>query len=230
MNLSKELMIRDLPVMERPRERMLKQGAQALSSGELVAIILRTGSNRESALQLAQSLLSNIGGIENFKQITIEELVAIHGIGQAKAVQLLAAVELGRRVLEITPAVKYAIRKPQDAAKYVSDDLKHLQQEHFVILLLDTKNCVISQELITVGTLNSSIVHPREVFKPAIKKSVSAIILVHNHPSGDSTPSKEDIEVTKRLIKAGQLIGIDVLDHVIIGGSGYTSLREEQLI
>lgn len=230
MNWNKGLTIRDLPAMERPRERMIKQGAHALSSSELVAILLRTGSNRQSALQLAQSLLSEIEGIENLQQITIEELTAIHGIGHAKAVQLLAAVELGRRVRELVPATKYAIRMPQDAASYVSDDLRHLQQEHFVVLLLDTKNCVVSQELITVGTLNSSIVHPREVFRPAIKKSVSAIILVHNHPSGDSTPSKEDIEVTKRLIKAGQLIGIDVLDHVIIGGSGYTSLREEQLI
>lgn len=230
MKWNKELMIRDLPARERPRERMVNYGARALSNSELLAILLRTGSNRESALQLAQSLISEIEGIENLKLITIEELTAIYGIGQAKAVQILAAVELGRRVQEFAPAEKYPIRMPKDAAKYVGDDLRHLQQEHFVVLLLDTKNCVISQELITVGTLNSSIVHPREVFRPAIKKSVSAIILVHNHPSGDSTPSKEDIEVTERLIKAGKLIGIDVLDHVIIGGSSYTSLREGKYI
>ncbi|MFA7502986.1 MAG: DNA repair protein RadC [Anaerovoracaceae bacterium] len=224
---SKDLMIRDLPARERPRERLLRQGARALSDSELLAILLRTGSNRESALELAKSLIIEIEGIENLKLITLEELTAMHGIGSAKAMQIIAAIELGRRLREIAVECKSIVSSPADAAHYIADELRDLQQEHFVVLLLDTKNSIISKELITVGTLNSSIVHPREVFKPAIKKSSSAIILVHNHPSGDSTPSREDIDVTKRLIKVGDVIGIEVLDHIIIGGAGYTSLREQ---
>ncbi len=227
MKVSKDLMIRDLPLRERPRERLLRQGARALSDSELLAILLRTGSSRASALDLAKLLLQEIEGLENLKGITLEELTAIHGIGTAKGMQIIAAIELGRRLREIAVEARTLVRSPADAAYYIADEVRDLVQEHFLVLLLDTKNSIISKELITVGTLNSSIVHPREVFRPAIKKSCSAMILVHNHPSGDSTPSREDIDVTRRLMKVGEVVGIEVLDHIIIGGAGYTSLREQ---
>ncbi|MGD9677322.1 MAG: DNA repair protein RadC [Vulcanibacillus sp.] len=226
----KQIMIRDIPVSERPRERMSKYGAVSLSNVELIAILLRTGGPNESVIQLANSVMAKVETLEGFYDISLEELTNIKGIGPAKAIQIKAGIELGKRVVRQLPQVKYSIHSPKDAAEYLIDDIKFLKQEHFIILLLDTKNQIISKETISIGTLNSSIVHPREVFKPAIKKSVSAIILAHNHPSGDPTPSKEDIEITKRLTKAGEILGIDVLDHIIIGDSKYISFKEEGLL
>lgn len=226
----KQIMIRDIPENERPRERMLKYGAESLSNIELLAILLRTGSPNESVIQLAHSVMSRLETLQGFYDISLEELTNIRGIGPAKAIQIKAGLELGKRVLKQMPQAKYSIHSPADAANYIIDDIKFLKQEHFIILLLDTKNQVISKETISIGTLNSSIVHPREVFKPAIKKSISAIILAHNHPSGDPTPSREDIEITKRLIKAGEILGIDVLDHIVIGDSKYISFKEEGLL
>ncbi len=230
MEQMKQIMIRDIPQNERPRERMLKYGSESLSNVELLAILLRTGSQNESVIQLAHSVMSKIETLQGFYDISLEELTNIRGIGPAKAIQIKAGIELGKRVLQQVPQAKFSIQMPGDAARYIEDDIKYLKQEHFITLMLDTKNQVISKETISIGTLNSSIVHPREVFKPAIKKSVSAIILAHNHPSGDPTPSREDIEVTKRLVKAGELLGIDVLDHIIIGDSKYISFKEEGFI
>lgn len=230
MEEMKQIMIRDIPVSERPRERMLKYGSGGLSNIELLAILLRTGSKNESVIQLAQSVMSRIETLRDFHDISLEELTKIRGIGPAKAIQIIAGIELGKRVFQQVSHIKFSIHMPGDAARYIEDDIKYLKQEHFITLLLDTKNQIISKETISVGTLNSSIVHPREVFRPAIKKSVSAIILVHNHPSGDPTPSKEDIEVTKRLVKAGELLGIGILDHIIIGDAKYISFKEEGLI
>ncbi len=230
MEQMKQIMIKDIPESERPRERMLRYGSGGLSNIELLAILLRTGSQNESVIQLAQSVMSRLETLQDFHEISIEELTKIRGIGPAKAIQIIAGIELGRRVFQQVPQIKFSIHMPGDAARYIEDDIKYLKQEHFITLLLDTKNQIISKETISVGTLNSSIVHPREVFKPAIKKSISSIILVHNHPSGDPTPSKEDIEVTKRLVKAGELLGIGILDHIIIGDSKYMSFKEEGLI
>lgn len=227
MKQMKHIMVRDIPQSERPRERMLKYGAENMSSVELLAILLRTGNSKESVLQVAQNLLVQTETLKNLNETSLEELMKIRGIGLAKAIQIKAGIELGRRVVKQAPEEKFIIRKPEDAAKFIMEDIAFLKKEHFITLLLDTKNHIISKETISIGTLNASIVHPREVFKPAIKKSVSAIILVHNHPSGDTTPSNEDIKVTRRLIKAGEILGIDVLDHIIIGGSEHLSFKVE---
>lgn len=227
MTLEKQLMVKDLPLIERPRERMLQYGAENLSNAELLAILLRTGSTNESVVQLANKILVELETLQNLYDVTIEELTRIKGIGPAKAIQIKAAIEIGRRILKQSPQERITIRSPKDVADYLMEDMRYLKQEYFIALLLNTKNQIINKEEISVGTLNSSVIHPREVFKPAIKKSVSAIIIVHNHPSGDPTPSREDIEVTKRLAKAGEILGIDILDHVIIGDLKYVSLKEK---
>lgn len=225
-----EKSLSSVPVVELPRERMMNQGLEALSNVELIAILLRTGSSGESVMNLASRVLAQVGGIREFLDTSLEELIKVKGIGTAKAVQLLAGIELGRRVAKTTPQERWAIRSPEDVSKLVMEEMRHLTQEHFVCLFLNTKNQVIAQHTIFIGSLNSSIVHPREVFKEAIRRSSASIICLHNHPSGDPTPSKEDIEVTKRLISVGQIVGIDVLDHVIIGDGRFCSLREKGLI
>ncbi|TCS79059.1 RadC family protein [Tepidibacillus fermentans] len=226
----KNIMVRDVPLDERPRERLMKYGAEQLSSSELLAIILRTGSTNESVLQLATKILSKFETLQSLYDVTIEELMMIKGVGKAKAIEIKAAIEFGKRIVKATPTEKETIRSPRDVFAYLGEDMRFLRQEHFVAILLDTKNHIIAKETISVGSLNASIVHPREVFKPAIKKSASAMIVAHNHPSGDPSPSREDIEITKRLYQAGEILGIDLLDHVIIGEDKYTSLKEKGLI
>lgn len=225
-----EKSLSSVPVVELPRERMMNQGLDALSNVELIAILLRTGSSGESVMNLANRVLGQVGGIREFLDTSLEELIKVKGIGTAKAIQLLAGIELGRRVAKTTPQERWAIRSPEDVSKLMMEEMRHLTQEHFVCLFLNTKNQVIAQHTIFIGSLNSSIVHPREVFKEAIRRSSASIICLHNHPSGDPTPSKEDIEVTKRLISVGQIVGIDMLDHVIIGDGRFCSLREKGLI
>lgn len=229
MGDTRPIMVKDVPLAERPRERLLQVGASFLSNAELLAILLRTGSSNESVLHLAQKILAELETLHNLHDVTIEELTKIKGIGPAKAVQIKAAIELGKRIVLQSPIDRVSIRSPKDVAHYIMEEMRYLKQEHFIALLLNTKNQIIGKETITVGTLNSSLVHPREVFKPAIKKSSSAMIVVHNHPSGDPTPSKEDIDVTHRLVNAGELIGIDVLDHIVIGDNAYISLKEKGL-
>jgi len=219
-----------VPLMELPRERMIHKGVQALSNVELIAILLGTGSVGESVVNLAHRVMGHVGGLRQFLDISMEELTEVKGIGPAKAISLLASVELGRRIAKPTPETRCTIRSPEDVSKFMMEELRYLQQEHFVCLFLNTKNQVIGQHTIFIGSLNSSIVHPREVFKEAIRRSSASIICLHNHPSGDPAPSKEDIEVTKRLIQAGQLVGIDILDHVVIGDGRYYSLKEHGLI
>ncbi len=220
----------NLPLAELPRERMIDKGIDALSNAELIAILLRTGSTGEPVIQLAHRVLGHVGGLRQFLDASLEELVKVKGVGTAKAIQLLAGIELGRRVAKTKPEERGVIRSPEDVSNLLMEDLRYLTQEHFVCLFLNTKNQVIAHSTVFIGSLNSSIVHPREVFKEAIRKSSASVICLHNHPSGDPTPSKEDIEVTKRLIQAGQIIGIDVLDHVIIGDGRYVSLKEKGLI
>ncbi|WP_054951466.1 RadC family protein [Numidum massiliense] len=223
-------MIRDVPVDERPRERLMQYGATALSNAELIAILLRTGTSSQSAKHLAERILSAAGGLKGLTDSSIETLTQVKGIGPAKAVQVLAGVELGRRISRALPEERFAIRSPQDAADLMMDELQHLQQEHFVCLFLNTKNEVLAKETVFVGSLNASIVHPREVFKRAISRVSAAIICLHNHPSGDPTPSREDRYVTKRLKQAGELIGIDVLDHIIIGEQRFYSMKDNGLM
>jgi DNA repair protein RadC len=221
------LMIRDYPTDERPRERMVQSGAASLSNQELLAIILRTGTKSESVLQLSNRVLTTFEGLRLLKEASLEEITDINGIGLAKAVQIMAAVEIGRRIANLEYDDRYSIRSPEDGANYVMNDMRFLSQEHFVCLYLNTKNQVLHKQTIFIGSLNASIVHPREVFKEAFRRSAASIICIHNHPSGDPTPSREDIEVTKRLAECGKIIGIDVLDHLIIGEKKYVSLKEK---
>lgn len=222
-----ELKIRDVHVDDRPRERLVRQGAQSLSNQELIAILLRTGTKEESVLALANRVLNYFEKLHELKRATIEEIISIKGIGEAKAVQLLAAVELGRRLAQKQVESRFTIRSPQDAATFLMPDMSSLQQEHFVALFLNVKNQVLHKQTIFIGSLNSSIVHPREIFREAVKRSTASIICAHNHPSGNPTPSPEDIEVTKRLQEAGYIIGIEVIDHVIIGDHQFISLKEK---
>ncbi len=222
-----ELMIRDVHVNDRPRERLMQQGPQSLSNQELIAILLRTGTKKESVLSLANRVLNYFEQIQELKHATLEEIVSINGIGEAKAVQLLAAIELGRRLAQIQVNTRFTIRSPQDAASFLMPEMSSLNQEHFVVLFLNTKNQVIHKQTIFIGSLNSSIVHPREIFREAVKRSAASIICAHNHPSGIATPSPEDIDVTKRIQEAGYIIGIDLIDHIIVGDHQFISLKEK---
>ncbi|WP_179295575.1 RadC family protein [Bacillus sp. FJAT-45350] len=219
-------MIRDVPQSERPRERMVNEGPKFLTNQELLAILLRSGTKQESVLTLAQRLLQQFDGLYLLKDATLEELQQIKGIGLAKAIEIRAALELGRRISTLQIEDRYTIRSPEDVSRYVMEDMRFLTQEHFVCLYLNTKNHVLHKETIFVGSLNASIVHPREVFKEAFRRSAASIICLHNHPSGDPSPSSEDIEVTKRLRESGKILGIELLDHVIIGDRKFISLKE----
>ena len=223
-------MMRDVPHEERPRERMLEYGASALNHVELLAIVLRTGTRQQSVLRLAQRLLAEAGGLRSLIDLTVTELMKIKGIGQAKAIQLKAVIELGHRISRTKLPVGSVIRTPEDVANLMMEQLKYLHKEHFVCLFLNTKNYMIAQETLSIGSLDAAIVHPREVFRAAIKCSSASIVCVHNHPSGDPAPSDEDIKLTQRLIEVGKIVGIDVLDHVIIGDGVYVSLKSRGVI
>ena len=220
-------MIKDLPLSERPRERLLSSGAAYVSNAELLAILLRTGTKKQSALDLAQSILTYTGGLKDLNEITPEELMKIPGIGQSKAVMLLAGIEFGKRILDSKQNKRSPIQSPEEAYQLLSPKMQHLSQEHFVVLFLDTKNNVIGNKTIFIGSLNKAIVHPREVFKEAIKRSAASIVCAHNHPSGDAQPSAQDIQLTHRLEEVGDLVGIKLVDHLIIGEGQFVSLREK---
>ncbi|MFD0768187.1 DNA repair protein RadC [Bacillus sp. CGMCC 1.60114] len=219
--------IRDVVKEDQPRERLLLEGASSLSNTELLAILLRTGSKEESVLTLANRILHHFDGLRMLKDATIEEMTSIHGVGMAKASQLIAAFELGRRMVRLEYQNRYSIRNPEDCARYMMEEMRFLQQEHFVCLYLNTKNQVMHRQTVFIGSLNASIVHPREVFKEAFRRAAASIICLHNHPSGDPAPSQEDIEVTKRLVECGKIIGIEILDHIIIGDHKFVSLKDK---
>ena len=216
-----------LPSHLKPRERLCEMGVEELFDTELMAILLGSGSKDENVMVVAKKVLDLIRQESNFQDISIQELIKIKGIGKAKASTILAGVELGRRLFMQSKKRKIQITKPQTIAEYYYEKLCHKMTEHFCILLLDTKNRIICEELISQGSLNASIVHPREVFKPAIRKSAHSIVLIHNPPSGDVSPSHEDIEITKRLSESGRIIGVSVLDHLIIGDKKFLSLKEK---
>ncbi|MCO7127945.1 DNA repair protein RadC [Sporolactobacillus shoreicorticis] len=223
-------MMKDVPQEDRPRERLIREGASSLSSQELLAILLHSGTRNESVMQLAERLVCRFEGLDLLREASIEELKQVKGIGTAKAVQLLAGFEIGQRMARMVHDSRYAIRSPEDGADYVMEELRVLKQEHFVALFLNTKNQVLYKKTIFVGSLNASIVHPREVFKEAVRQSAAAIICFHNHPSGDPTPSREDIDVTKRLASCGKMLGVDVLDHIVIGDQCFVSLKQKGLL
>ncbi|MGV2622246.1 DNA repair protein RadC [Halobacillus sp. ACCC02827] len=221
------ILIKDVPKEERPRERLMQLGAGRLSNQELLAIMLGSGTKQESVMELAGRLLVHFEGILLLKDATIEELTAIRGIGSAKAVMLMSAIELGRRLHQMKPVERYMIRSPEDGADFIMEEMRDLKQEHFICLFLNTKNQVIHRQTVFIGSLNASIVHPREVYKEAVKRSAASIICAHNHPSGDPTPSQEDIQVTRRLKECGKMIGIELLDHLVIGDRKFISLKEK---
>lgn len=229
---AKPLMMKEIPEDERPREKMLIHGAQALSNAELLAILLRTGTRQEPVVSLAQRILKQFegAGLSALAAVKPQELSKVKGVGAAKAVAVMAAIELGTRLHSQAAAERSVIRSPQDAAELMMARLRYEPREHFMALLLSTKNHIIATPVISVGSLNASIVHPRELFREAIRYSAASVILIHNHPSGDPAPSQEDIALTKKLAEAGQLLDIAVLDHVIIGDNRYVSLKEKGII
>jgi len=222
-------MIRDLPRGERPRERLRDYGSSHLSNAELIAILLRTGVTGESVLNLAVRLLSRFQGLPGVARATFGELCSLKGISEAKACQLQAAFELGRRMVALLPEDRAVIRSPEDVANLLAAEMSLLDQEHLRVVLLDTKNHVTNVSEVYIGNVNSSVVRPAEVFRPAIRENSVAIVVVHNHPSGDPTPSPEDVAITQQLRDSGELLGIELLDHIILGGQRHVSLKEQGL-
>ena len=225
----KPLKMKELPENERPREKMLSRGVHSLSEADLLAILLRIGMKNVPAKSLAEGLIAKYG-LAGLASMSAQELSRLPGIGKVKAVTVLAGIELGRRLSLKSPEKRNVIRSPQDAAELVMPYLRYANKEYFVALLLSTKNHVLAQPVISMGSLNASIVHPRELFREALSYSAASVILVHNHPSGDPMPSEEDIILTKKLVQAGQVLSISVLDHVIIGDGKYVSLKEKGIL
>lgn len=221
--------ISDLHEADRPRERLASLGAQALTNAELIAILLRVGVPGENAVQVGQRLLQVFGGLRGLHRVPFKELMNQHGMGEAKASQIKAAIELGRRLTLEAPEEKPAINSPADAAALVQYDMSALEQEHLRVILLDRRNRVLEIVEVYKGSVNSSQVRVGELFKDAVRTNASAIIVAHNHPSGDPTPSPDDVAVTRAIVQAGKLLDIDVLDHVVIGQGKWVSLKERGL-
>ena len=223
--------VHDLPLSERPRERLAKLGSEALSSQEILALILGRGIKGESVIITAQKLLSRFGNLKNLASASIEELTQTKGIGPAKAAQIKATFELSKRLEHSSNEdTKITVKSPEDVVKTARSLLKGKKKEHFVVICLDTRNHLIKTSTVSIGSLDCSIVHPREVFRDAISSSAASVIFIHNHPSGDPTPSEDDIKMTKRLIEAGEIIGIEVLDHIILCDSEHLSMKAKNLV
>ena len=221
--------MKQMPPELRPRERLLEAGPQALSDAELLGILLGIGSPTKTAVELAGQVVSENDGLFGLHQVAVHDLVRLHGIGEAKACIILAAVEFGKRLGRVRNPGRPMISSPADVDGLLRGRIANLDRENFVAVLLNTKNEVIEFPTISVGTLSASLVHPREVFKPAIRASAASVILAHNHPSGKTEPSREDREVTRRLTSAAEIVGIEVLDHVILGHE-YFSMKEHGML
>jgi DNA repair protein RadC len=222
--------IADMLPEDRPRERLERSGPESLTTPELLAILFRTGTAKKNAVQVAEELFRALGGLGGIATASLDELSSSDGVGRVKAIEVKAAVELGKRLSATQEQAKPVIRSPESVAMLMMSDLRYEQREHLYALVLDARNQVRHTRLISTGTLTESLVHPREVFREAIRFSAAAIVLVHNHPSGDPEPSPQDIATTKRLMEAGKILGIDVLDHVIIGDGRWTSLKQRNLM
>ena len=222
-------MLRDMPVAERPRERLIQVGPRAVSTTELLAITIRTGVGGENVLRLAERLLSHFSGLSGVARASIAELQVVNGIGPAKAVEIKAALELGRRLLAAAPEERPRVTSPADAANLLMSEMMLLEQEHLRLVLLDTRNHVLQTPTIYKGSLNTSVIRVGELFRAAIKENAAAMIVVHNHPSGDPSPSPEDVHVTRQIVQAGKLLDIELLDHIVIGHQRYVSLKERGL-
>lgn len=232
--MAKNFTVRDLPKNERPRERLIKLGPEALSAQELLAIIIARGVSGKSVMNIAQELLSQFGNIKNVGEATIEQFCQTKGIGPAKAVQILACFQICHRIenqeIEENKSKKFIISSPKDVVKIAQSIFKNKKKEYFLIFPLDSRNQIMKEKIISIGSLNASIVHPREIFKDAIAHTAVSIILVHNHPSGDPEPSDDDLKITKQLVEAGKILGIEVLDHIIVGQEKYTSFKDKGIL
>ena len=227
--MSKSFTIHDLPKEERPRERLVKFGEQVLSAQELLQVILGRGVAGESVAVTAQKLLSQFGSLQKLAEASIEELSSIKGIGLAKATQIKAVFEIGRRLSVQAPSYKSKeLTDPKKAYQLIKNKLKDYTREHFYIIALNSRNHSIAE--VSVGSLDASIVHPREVFSEAIKNKAASVIFAHNHPSGDPEPSEDDLEITKRLVKAGKILGIEVVDHIIVAKDKFLSMKEKGIL
>ena len=223
--------IKEIPLNDRPREKMAANGAAVLTDAELIAILLRTGTAEKSAIDIASEMTADGGLYKRLAGITrLNELTNIKGLGQAKAATVLAALEIGRRIASAKPLEKIHLSCPQDVADFLMPRLRYAAKEQFVVILLNSKNKVIGTEVVSEGSLSSSVVHPREVFAPAMLHHAAAIMVAHNHPSGDPKPSFEDEEVTRMLSRSGKVLGIPMIDHVIIGDGNYYSFLENEAL
>lgn len=222
--------IKDWPAGERPREKLLRHGPSALTDAELLALIIRSGTGRATAIDIAKKICRDHGSLPSIAKMTAPELMRLRGIGEAKAVELVAAFEIGRRVEGAPAEERTVIRSPEDVARIMGPLLRDLPAEQFHVLVLDARNGLKHMQEVTSGTLNASLAHPREVFKVAIDRGGAAVIVVHNHPSGNLEPSREDLEITRRLVDAGNVIDIRLHDHIIIAGNGYTSLADRGVV
>ena len=220
-------MIKELPINERPRERFIKYGPSSLQTFELIAIILRTGSKDESVLELAKRVTYKYNTLKELSKASIKDLKTIKGIGNSKAIELLSAFEIGKRVNNESFMTQNKLHSPESIYLYLKSDLEMKTQEHFIALYLNTKGELLKKETLFIGSLNSSLIHPREIFKHAVLNSAAAIIICHNHPSGDPTPSKQDLEITKLIHKNSLMMDIELLDHIIIGKDRYYSFKEK---
>lgn len=222
-------MLKDMQTCEMPRERLLKYGPEALSLAELLAIIIRCGTRDENVLDLSRRILSEFN-IKQLQGITPGQIKKFKGIKNAKAAQIIAIFEIAKRISEDKEPFKLKFGNSKDVSDYLMPKMKDLKKEHLIGLYLDTRNQLIKEETISIGTLNSSLIHPREIFRSAVTEACASIILVHNHPSGDPAPSKDDISVTKKIVKASEVMGIELTDHIIIGNDKYVSFKEDGII
>jgi DNA repair protein RadC len=220
--------VRDLTPSDRPREKLDQRGAVSLGDNELLALVLGHGFRAATALDLANTLLRDVGGLHGLARASVDDLRRVKGVGSAKAAQIIAALEIGRRTLARVPAVRVQITTPRAAAAYLLPQFGAKTVEHFGVLLLDTKRRVLRTALLSIGTLDASIVHPRDVFRAAMTAHAASIVLFHNHPSGDPLPSPDDVELTRRLVRAGELMGIEVVDHIILAEAAYYSFKERR--
>ncbi|HID95979.1 MAG TPA: JAB domain-containing protein [Candidatus Latescibacteria bacterium] len=220
--------IKDMPKVEKPREKLMEKGPEALREQELLAILLGSGYRGKNVLEVARRILSEYS-VRELSEVPFEKLRRLRGIGPAKACVIKAAFELSKRAFGVEEDLLPVIRTPNDVADAVTN-IRRNRKENFVVLYLNARNQVIYKETVSIGTLNASLVHPREVFGPAVANSAASVILAHNHPSGDINPSEDDIELTRRIVKAGELMGIDVLDHVIVSHKGHLSMKDRGII
>lgn len=233
INNSSHLKIKDLPESERPYEKLLNRGAEALSDAELLAVIIKSGTHKLQSTEVAQRLL-NLNryekGLPGLCNLSMEQFKEVEGIGEVKAIQIMAVLEFSKRLAKQKAIREFKINSPESLAKIYMEDMRYFKQEHFKVVYLDTKNNIMGDKDVSIGTINATLVHPREVFSDAIKHNAASIIVLHNHPSGDPSPSKEDEEVTKRLFDSSKILGIGLLDHIIIGDGNFFSFKGKGLL